>query len=423
MLEQRASRPSQLASEQSSLGNSSWFPLASQLDLKDGLDRAEANALALFYSPKIATMRAERDIVGSQLIAAGLLPNPELFLGPRISTNDQSLIFPASLSFPISIFGLRSATQAVAKAQFERAELEVMLGELQILEDVTAGFIKLVVARNEVRIREENLHSYGSLIRWIESLFESGSADNMTLFLARAERDKTAAANERALLEVAARESELLALIGLLPSVTFSPLKLANLQQPIDLDSEPDNAKHPRLLAAKSNYQIAEQSMHLEVANQYPEIRLGFEGESDDGDVSLGFGLGSTIPIFNLNKTGIATARSRLLIAREEYRAAMLGLAHGRALARAEAEMNQRLLKHLREQRLSGLEAARAALENRLTAQDGNVLEALSATAALSDARVEEIKLEGELLLARLKEAIYSGAAFEQVQPREARHE
>src|SRR5688572_22958949 len=76
-----------------------WFPLAPQVRVADGLALGEANTLALFYGPSVRAARGQARIAGAQLLQAGVLSNPELFLGPRLSTEDSSLIFPASIAW------------------------------------------------------------------------------------------------------------------------------------------------------------------------------------------------------------------------------------------------------------------------------------------------------------------------------------
>lgn len=105
---------------------SDWFPIATEIALDDGLDLAEANALALVCAPQLRTARDAARISGAQLLGAGVPANPELVLGPRVTTQRPDLIFPAGLAFEIPLDGRRArerdaadarATAAVARVQ------------------------------------------------------------------------------------------------------------------------------------------------------------------------------------------------------------------------------------------------------------------------------------------------------------------
>ena len=75
-----------------SLVGSTWFPITEDIDLGDGLTLQEANALSLFYAPALVAARTRHRVAAAQLLSAGLLPNPELFIAPRLSTSDSQLV-------------------------------------------------------------------------------------------------------------------------------------------------------------------------------------------------------------------------------------------------------------------------------------------------------------------------------------------
>ena len=88
-------------------GLASWFPLTAQVRLADGLTLGEANALALFYSPAILKARAEARVAGAQVLQAGVLANPALFLGPRLSSGDSKGFQTPSFRIP-EAFGFQT---------------------------------------------------------------------------------------------------------------------------------------------------------------------------------------------------------------------------------------------------------------------------------------------------------------------------
>src|SRR5688500_4046940 len=74
-----------------------WVPVATTVDLADGIDLAEASAIALAYAPKVLEARAEQRIRDAQLDVAGRPANPRLFVGPRWTEGGlEHLILPIS---------------------------------------------------------------------------------------------------------------------------------------------------------------------------------------------------------------------------------------------------------------------------------------------------------------------------------------
>ena len=114
-LEQRSDRP--LEVQASAPGGPAWLPIKTTIDLSDGLELSEANALALSFSPGIRATRNEMKVAGAQLIQAGLLTNPELFLGPRISSGGGDLILPAGLSWELPLWGQGEAEKSLARSR------------------------------------------------------------------------------------------------------------------------------------------------------------------------------------------------------------------------------------------------------------------------------------------------------------------
>ena len=124
-------------------GKPEWIPLRARVDFTDGLDLPEANTVALFYSPEIRTARSSERISGAQLLKTGLLSNPELFLGPRISTNNSDVILPAGLSWELPLWGKREAEKELADRQLSAAQARVAVAELRVLTEVRSSFIRI----------------------------------------------------------------------------------------------------------------------------------------------------------------------------------------------------------------------------------------------------------------------------------------
>jgi CRISPR system Cascade subunit CasA len=142
------------------------------------------------------------------------------------------------------------------------------------------------------------------------------------------------------------------------------------------------------VLRAVADYDLAENALRLEIANQYPAISLGPAYNYDHGVTKLPFGLSLALPPWDLNRGAIAQA--------EAARAAA-----GRSLELAQADT------------LAAVDAASAALSqahdelNRTRDRDLPVAERAAAGAARSVGagetdRVDDLAARGAVLDARL---------------------
>jgi outer membrane protein TolC len=151
----------------------------------------------------------------------------------------------------------------------------------------------------------------------------------------------------------------------------------------------------------------------LAIGKQVPEIRLGPELEDDRGDLSIGIGLGITLPLFDRNQGGIAVAEEARHRAREHYRATLLAAAHAAAGARDELAAAEQWLQFHREGALRHADEAARTLENRLRTGRPDIVELLTGQRAIARARARELELEERAAVARLRAAVAGGLALE----------
>lgn len=390
-----------------------WFPLTAEVHVDDGVSLAEANALALFYSPEIRRARAEASIAGALVLQAGVLSNPELFLGPRISTEDSSLIFPAGIGWDLPVWGEESAERAVAETKLGEELLAVVEIELRTLEQVRAHFLRLDRLQGQERVLEAAAASSRQIVAWIEALAEAGESDSVAVFLGRSERDAAAAALEQLRAEARQVHRRLLALLGLLPEarVRFAAAAaVASLPALPGPDREALLAV-PALRAAEAGYATAEARLKHEIAKQYPAIQFGPQLEDDAGNLSIGVGLQFDLPLFDRNRGGIAAAAEARQQARERYREALLRSAHDEAEARDALAAAESLLQVHRDGALRDAEDARESLDVRLRTGSAEVLEVLAAQGAIAGARARALELEEQIAVARLRAAVAGGFA------------
>ncbi|MBI5852414.1 MAG: TolC family protein [Planctomycetes bacterium] len=392
-----------------------WFPVAAELVPGDGLSLAEANAIALFHSPEVRASRAEAGVAGAQVLQAGLLANPELFLGPRISTQDSKLIFPAGISWDVPLWGTRSAARDLAEARRDELALRALEVEVETLGRVRESYARLSRLQKEEEVLAAVATASDRLVTWVEGLQRAGGVDSVSSFLARAERDEAAIELEQVRRATTTVRRELFLLLGLLPNAAVSPVfDVASSTTP-ELPPASTEAllQRPSLKAAEAAYAAADATLRREIARQYPTFRLGPEFESDRGESSLGIGLGISLPWFDRNQGGIAAAELARAAARDRYRTELLAASHAEARARDDLEAAQRLLEIHNRGAVPAAEQAAQTLTTRLEAGRADVLEILTAQRAIARVRTRALEIEEQLMVARVRAAVAGGLAWE----------
>ncbi|MBK8975041.1 MAG: TolC family protein [Planctomycetes bacterium] len=391
-----------------------WFPLEAAVRIEDGLSLGEANALALFFSPTLRAARADARIAGAQVLQAGILENPQLFVGPRVSVRNSEVIFPINLSWQLPLWGTRDAQCDLAEARLTAKSLELIDLEVDTLLEVRAAFLRLARLRREQAVLDQVATVSGEVVGWVERLRDSGEVDSAAVFLARTERDEAAAAVEDVRSQAIRSRRELLELLGLLPDapVDFAvdgAGQLPDLGEP----ARETLLRLPELRAAEAEHAAAEARLRLEISKQYPGINLGVQFESDRGDPMVGPGIGVTLPLFDRNRGNIAAAEESRDLARESYQRTLLGAAHREARARDDVRAAERVLELHRGGALGDAEAAARSLEVRLRTGQASVVEVLAAQRAIGRARARVLQLEEQVAVARLRAAVAGGLALQ----------
>ena len=393
---------------------SEWIALEASVDLSDGLGLAEANTLALYYSPEIRSARNEQQVSAVQVLQAGLLKNPELFVGPRVSSSGSGLVFPAGVSWELPLWGRRDAAKDLAERSLTAAGARLAELELQVLTRIRSAYIRIETLAAKAQALQARTAGSQRVFRWADTLHVAGELDGVTSWLARLEHEEALADLKELQLQLGTEKRKLQESLGLLPNPEMlirldpSPSKLPELP-PLQREKM---MLHPRITSANREYETADAALRLEVTGQYPAIRLGPEFESDKGEASIGLGAGIELPVFDSNIEAIAAAVIRRENARENLQARILEQVHLEAQARAEARTSEEILRDYREGALKGAAEARKSLDLRLQAGQSNILEVLAGLRSLTAVKIRELELQGETAAARFAAAAAAGTAL-----------
>ena len=183
---------------------------------------------------------------------------------------------------------------------------------LELRRRFVALSISVEIQKARTAIKNQAMRSVDTSRR----LVEAGQATALDTALFELEAGR--AESELLLSEehVAHARSDLAALVGVDGDHFLNP---HGLQLPVLPNLVPDLAllkkkmifHHGDLARLRARYERAECQLKLEVAKQYPDLKIGPSGAGDPGETStlLGLSLGIQLPLFDRNQQAIAQAR------------------------------------------------------------------------------------------------------------------
>ncbi len=262
-------------------------------------------------NPRVVEARAARAAAQARVAAGTPLANPELDLSIFAGRADG---VDAAVTWALSLAGARRLARERNAMAAEVAALEAAAGERGEYLAMRREYAEVAVAALRVRAHEDLLQAATALVDLSRRLLAGASATALDVQDVELDALRAEAALSRAREEADGARSRLAARIGIAAAHVGDgalPVAPAAVNAPRSLD------QHTGLAARRARYELAEQDLRLEIARQYPALKLGPAYERDDGSSRYGLALGIELPLFDRNQPGLAEARAR----REQVRA------------------------------------------------------------------------------------------------------
>lgn len=307
-----------------------------RFDPNDGLSPAEGEVLALFYNPDLRLTRLDAGVALATFDTAGLWDDPQFgFDGEEVLSGPFNYGLMLSLTIPIS--GRLGVEKDRAGAAYEAELRRIVDAEWSTRAAVRSAWASWSVASERLLLLREVIGQVERISAITDQLETAGELTRVEARLLRAELVETRADVAEAVLAEARARVELLGLMGLPPD---APVELLPAIPPASI-AETTGANE-RLIEAnttlavrRAEYQVAEETLRLEVRKQYPDITIGTGYGSEDNDDRLLLGVSIPIPILNANRAGIAEAKARREVARASAETTFERLTRELAMARA----------------------------------------------------------------------------------------
>lgn len=279
---------------------------------------------ALYYHPNLDIARSKLTEARAAVATAAEIPNPslsfeELSYNASIAAPSPWTVAPV-IDFLIETFGKRQYRTAQARDLVAAAHDDLATASWQVRTGVRDSLIDLWAARKKLALLRQRLALQNQLVTLLERRFAVGEVSALDLARERINRDQLGLAVRNADSQRIEARTRLAAAIGIpvpaLGRVRLSFAALAHPEQP-----KPDvatGALRRKALVARSDvqalladYTAAESALALQVANQYPNIRLAPGYAFDQGQNKYMLLPAAKLPVFNQNQGPIAEAAAR----------------------------------------------------------------------------------------------------------------
>jgi len=279
------------------------------------------NRLALaatYFHPDVVLARAEAEEAAAAIKTAAQVPNPVFTFLPQFATNQVIFtpwFFAPSVTIPIETAGKRTRRIEQAAAAAEAARWRVSARAWAARSRVRAAMLEVYGARENMSLLDAEQRLHEEAIKKLTAQMEAGDVSPFELTQARLAVNRTRLALQDARRIAATGEARLAASIGVSPdalrAVTLDFSAFRSLPA-IGASAGRRRALTQRadLMALLADYAAADAGLRLELARQYPDVRVSPGYDFNQGQNRWQLGLNVEIPI-NRNVGPIAQAEAR----------------------------------------------------------------------------------------------------------------
>jgi outer membrane protein, heavy metal efflux system len=327
------------------------------LSITDAIARTRQQyPLLIAAKQRIAMAEGER-------VEAGLRLNPSLTvsgenfpLDPPVNgfAFDRTIDWFATYSQTFERGNKRALRLALAERNVEAAQAEVAALEKQLVYEVKAAYQKAAFERLRVELLRENLNNLQQLVKLNEVRVREGYTAEGDLIKVRVEAQRFDYQLRKAALDYDKAK------IALLNALGASSFELADtefeLADPLDFQTVAFDPVHlqeaalrqPQLLAAQTRVERARAQLQLQQAQARPDVTATFGYKRNGVDNALFGALSVPLPLYNRNQGMIARAQAEIEVAEAEVRHLRNQLLAELAAARRAVTLHQQLVETLR---------------------------------------------------------------------------
>lgn len=296
----------------------------------------QAIAQALDKSPVLGASQSRAEAAIAAQSRAGALPNPEISVEAEniYGKGTYKDLAQAEITYGVSqlieLPGKRSNRIRVAEKESSRLHYTRDASQLDLIRDVTVAYAEAVAAEREMAIRAEENDLAAEVRDSVSAKVQAGRQPAIQKNKAEIELSASAMAYDRAKRQVKTKRQALSALIGEAVAIPdLAPDSLPDLSEPEPFDVYELKLKRaPDIQILEAEVGQAQAALSLEKAVSLPDptIGLGVRQIRETDSQAMVASVSFPLPVFNLNRAGIAQAGHTLNATKLDQRGKALSL-------------------------------------------------------------------------------------------------
>lgn len=295
-------------------------PRHTEFNPMNGLTLSEGELVALVFNPDLRMARMRASVAQATAPYAGRWQDPIFNL--NILKIADSIPDPwyisSALSLTVPISGRLNAEKLLAASEVY-AELErIAESEWNVIRNLRESWLSWSAYQLKMEQTKAIIHELDAIVESTALLAELGELLKTEAILFAIERETRRTELDRIKADLAEEAQTIRSLLGLSPNAPLELLPSLSIESTFSKDDSMEN-RNPTLARLRSEYEVAERTLHREVRKQYPDLTIGPQIESDAGQSRIGFVGGIPLPILNSNRGGIAGARAERDLARAAF--------------------------------------------------------------------------------------------------------
>ncbi len=354
--------------------------------------------IAVIENPDLKALRIKSGVTDAQAFAARLLPDPTFSANfdKILKGDDVHLGLGSQLGFDLSQLRTGRVVRESGAATKRQVRLDLAWAEWQTAGAARLQGVRITALEQQLVFATESAAAARDIFATVQRAFARGDLAKADVDARRQvmiDADSKATAANGAL---GTARTDLNKLLGLAPETMLRIAPAAELAQMPSRSLLTYHAISRRLdlEALRAGYDAAEADVHKAVLDQFPNLSFTVAAARDTANnYTLGPAIGFTLPFWNRNRGGIATANATRETLKAEYDARL-------HQTRAEIDAAITLLDGTRTERrelaaqIPALEDYAAATERAAQRGDVAVIAARAARQAVRDRRLALSQLE-----------------------------
>lgn len=287
---------------------------------------------AFYYQPSLAEARGKLLAAQAAEVTAGERPNPSISITPGYDAGVPGAIHPwivpLSFDWPIETAGKRGYRIAEARHLAAASRWDLAGTVWRVRSRLRAALLELYAARQAESLFEQEESARQKVFGLLADQLKAGNVASYDVAQARIALDRATLARQAAAGRSTQARIALAGALGVplaaLDGARFSFAELQIFPRGLARPQVRQRALLDRadVRAALERYAASQSALQLQIARQWPDIRLGpgFEWNPqlvDDRQWELGLSL--PLPVLNRNQGPIAEARARRALAAAHF--------------------------------------------------------------------------------------------------------